>query len=163
MEAVYAFIDSILPFGWLQYDFMKNALIAVLLIAPLLGILGTMAVNNNMAFFSDAIGHSAITGIALGVLLGMNNYLLSTLAFAVLIAFAITSVKRSSMSSTDTIISVFFFRRDSSRSCDTFPRRRLCALFVLSCGRYPQRIKERYTFAAYRVRRHHRHLGAHLQ
>ena len=47
-----------------QYEFMKNALIAILLITPLFGLLGTMIVNNKMAFFSDALGHSAITGIA---------------------------------------------------------------------------------------------------
>lgn len=45
---------------WLEYDFMKNALLAVLIITPLFGILGTMIVNKKMAFFSDSLGHSAI-------------------------------------------------------------------------------------------------------
>ena len=49
---------------------MINAFVAVLLIAPLMGVLGTMAVNNKMAFFSDALGHSGFTGIAIGVLCG---------------------------------------------------------------------------------------------
>ena len=40
-----------------QYDFMRNAFLAVLIITPLFGILGTMIVNNKMAFFSDALGH----------------------------------------------------------------------------------------------------------
>lgn len=44
-----------------QYDFMRNAFLAVLIITPLFGILGTMIVNNKMAFFSDALGHSALT------------------------------------------------------------------------------------------------------
>ena len=53
--------------SWLQYDFMRNALIAVLIITPLFGIMGTMIVNKKMAYFSDALGHSALTGIAVGV------------------------------------------------------------------------------------------------
>ena len=40
-----------------QYDFMRNAFLAVLIITPLFGILGTMIVNNKMAFFSDALVH----------------------------------------------------------------------------------------------------------
>ena len=45
-----------------QYDFMILAFAAILIIAPLFGVLGTMIVNNKMAFFSDALGHSALTG-----------------------------------------------------------------------------------------------------
>ena len=50
-------------FPMLQYDFMRHAFLAAVLIAPLFALLGTMAVNNKMAFFSDALGHSAFTGI----------------------------------------------------------------------------------------------------
>lgn len=53
-------------FPMLQYDFMRHAFLAAVLIAPLFALLGTMAVNNKMAFFSDALGHSAFTGIGLG-------------------------------------------------------------------------------------------------
>ena len=59
--------------GWTAYGFMRTALCAVLLIAPLYGLLGTMAVDGRMAFFSDSLGHSAITGIALGVMLGIQT------------------------------------------------------------------------------------------
>ena len=51
--------------GVLDFEFMKNALLAILIITPLFGLVGTMIVNNKMAFFSDALGHSAYTGIAL--------------------------------------------------------------------------------------------------
>lgn len=106
MSVIYN-IFSLLPFSWADYKFMVNAFIAVLLIAPLMGILGTMAVNNKMAFFSDALGHSAFTGIALGVLLGIENHFISLVAFGVFIALIITRVKNKGSASSDTVISVF--------------------------------------------------------
>ena len=60
-------------FAWLDYGFMKNALIAILIITPLFGLMGTMIVNKKMAYFSDALGHSALTGIAVGVVCGMQD------------------------------------------------------------------------------------------
>lgn len=107
MSAVYTAMDALLPFEWLHYTFMKNALLALLLITPLLGMLGTMAVDNKMAFFSDALGHSALTGVALGVVLGMESQMLSMLIFGVFWAALITFVKHHSKMSADTIISVF--------------------------------------------------------
>lgn len=92
---------------WMQYDFMKNALIGVMLVTPMFGILGTMVVNNKMAFFSDALGHSALTGIAVGVLFGINNPLISMLGFSIILSIAILKVKDINTSSMDTIIGVF--------------------------------------------------------
>ena len=106
MEAIYQLLDM-LPFSWLHYTFMKNALLAILLITPLFGMLGTMAVDNKMAFFSDALGHSALTGIAIGVVLGWENQMAAMLLFGVLWAALITFVKHNSKMSADTIISVF--------------------------------------------------------
>ena len=60
-------------FSWLQYDFMKYAFLAILIITPLFGLMGTMIVNRKMAFFSDALGHSALTGIAIGVVFGQQD------------------------------------------------------------------------------------------
>lgn len=65
MEVIDVILETILPFEFIDYEFMKNALIAIVLISPIFAILGTMIVNNKMAFFSDALGHSALTGIAL--------------------------------------------------------------------------------------------------
>lgn len=107
MSYIYNFLDLILPFYWADYKFMKNALLAIVIIAPLMGILGTMAVNNKMAFFSDALGHSALTGVALGVLLGIENEIISLVAFGVLLALIITRVKNKGNASGDTVISVF--------------------------------------------------------
>ena len=41
----------------LNYEFMRNAFYAIAIITPLFGLIGTMIVNNKMAFFSDALGH----------------------------------------------------------------------------------------------------------
>ena len=90
-----------------QFTFMKNALVAVLLVTPMLGLLGTMAVNHQMAFFSDALGHSALTGIGLGIVLGLRSDLLAMLVFGVVWAVMICLIKQSGSASTDTIISVF--------------------------------------------------------
>ena len=65
---------------------MKNAFLAIILIAPLFGLVGTMIVNNKMSFFSDAMGHCALTGIALGIMLGIDNYIVSMLVFALIFA-----------------------------------------------------------------------------
>lgn len=107
MEVIYGIIDSLLPFEWTEFNFMKNALVAILLITPLFGLVGTMIVNNKMSFFSDALGHSALTGIALGVLMGIDNYLVSMVGFALLFALCISAVMDSGTSSADTIIGVF--------------------------------------------------------
>ncbi len=107
MSFIYNILDVLLPFSWADYKFMKNALLAIIIIAPLMGILGTMAVNNKMAFFSDALGHSALTGVALGVLLGIKNEIISLVAFGVLLALIITRVKNKGNTSSDTVISVF--------------------------------------------------------
>ena len=107
MSVWYSLIDFLFPFQWAQYDFMKNALLGVLLVTPMFGILGTMVVNNKMAFFSDALGHSALTGIAVGVMFGINNTLISMLAFSILLTIAIINVKNAKTASVDTIIGVF--------------------------------------------------------
>ena len=107
MEMIYSVMENILPFSWVEYTFMKNALIAIILAAPLFGLVGTMIVNNKMSFFSDAMGHCALTGIAIGVMLGIENYAVSMLAFAILFAIGIASIIESDVSSSDTIIGVF--------------------------------------------------------
>ncbi len=106
MEAVYHLFGAI-PLESLQFGFVQKALLAVLLLTPLFGLLGTMAVNHQMAFFSDALGHSALTGIGLGILLGLRNDLAAMLIFGVIWALLILVIKRTGAASADTVISVF--------------------------------------------------------
>lgn len=107
MSIIYDVLEKIVPFQWISYDFMKNAFIAVLIITPLFAILGTMIVNQKMAFFSEALGHSAYTGIGIGVVFGFANKNVSMLIFAVIFALGLNRIKRKNTVSTDTIISVF--------------------------------------------------------
>ena len=107
MSFWYDIINFLLPFEWTSYTFMKNALLGVLLVTPMFGLLGTMVVNNKMAFFSDALGHSALTGIAIGVILGVSNPIWAMLGFSIILSVTIVKVKSANTASTDTIIGVF--------------------------------------------------------
>ncbi|NMA33001.1 MAG: metal ABC transporter permease [Clostridiaceae bacterium] len=107
LQTWYEIVEFLLPFEWAEHNFMKNALLAVLLITPLFGLLGTMVVSNKMAFFSDSIGHGAFTGIAIGALFGGLQPLLGAVLFSVVFAVVITVIRNKSRTSTDTIIGVF--------------------------------------------------------
>ena len=101
---------SLLPFEWAQPGtmyFMKHALLAVLVISPLFGILSTMVVHSRMSFFSDALGHSAFTGMAIGALCGFNEPSRAAVVFAVLFALLFNLVRRRSALASDTVIGVF--------------------------------------------------------
>jgi zinc transport system permease protein len=95
-----------LPFEWAQYDFMHNALLAVLLVSPLLALLGCLVINNQMAFFSEAMGHSALTGLALGALLGIADPTATIVGFAVVLAVAMVLMRRYSAVPPDTSIAL---------------------------------------------------------
>lgn len=88
------------------YTFMRNALLAILLITPLLGLCGTMVVHKQMAYFSDALGHSALTGIAVGVIFGMQNPNFAMVIFGIVFALILNQIKFKTHSSVDTVISV---------------------------------------------------------
>lgn len=98
-------IESLLEM--FTFDFMRRALWAVLLMMPLFSLLGTLVVGRGMAFFSDALGHSALTGVGLGMLLGYADETPAMLVFAVLFALAMNAIRRSRLSSADTVIGVF--------------------------------------------------------
>jgi zinc transport system permease protein len=106
MDIWYSIIEM-LPFEWTGHSFMKNALLAVILISPVFGILGTMIVNNRMAFFSDALGHGAFTGVAIGGIMGLVQPLWSAVVFSVLFSLGIAIIKHRSRMASDTVIGVF--------------------------------------------------------
>ena len=106
MSIWYDFLD-LFSASWLTLDFMKNALLAVILMGPLFGILSTMVVTGKMSFFSDALGHSGFTGIAVGVLCGSAFPMYWAVAFAVFFALLFSYVKSRTSHAAETVISVF--------------------------------------------------------
>lgn len=106
MSVWYSLLE-LLPFSWVRLDFMKNALLAVCVMAPLFGILSTGIVTGRMSFFSDALGHSAFTGIAVGVLCGLMQPIWGAIALSVLFALLFTYVRIRTRQAADTVIGVF--------------------------------------------------------
>ena len=106
MTLWYAFCDT-LPFEMLHWDFMKNAFLALLIMAPLFGILSTMVVTGRMSFFSDALGHSAFTGIAIGCICGLAAPIWAAILFAIVFSLLFSFVRSRSSQAADTLIGVF--------------------------------------------------------
>ena len=106
MTLWYTLCDA-LHLEFLSMNFMKNALLAVLIMAPLFGLLSTMIVTGKMSFFSDALGHSGFTGIAIGVLCGAVQPIYFAVGLSVLFALLFSFVRSRTSQSADTIIGVF--------------------------------------------------------
>jgi len=100
-------VSCLFPFDCMEPMFMKRAMLGLMLIAPLAALSGIQVVNSNMSFFSDAIGHSAFAGAAIGLLLAMPvNFTMP--GVALIIGLLIMGLKRKSRLSTDTIIGIIF-------------------------------------------------------
>lgn len=106
MSIWYWFCD-LLPLEMLRWDFMRNALLAILIMAPLFGILSTMIVTGRMSFFSDALGHSAFTGIAIGCICGAAAPTWVAVIFSMVFALLFSYVRSRSNQAADTLIGVF--------------------------------------------------------
>ena len=96
-----------LPIEMLHWDFMKNALLAILIMSPLFGLMSTMIVTGRMSFFSDALGHSAFTGIAIGCICGAAAPTWVAVIFSVVFALLFSYVRSRSNQAADTLIGVF--------------------------------------------------------
>lgn len=107
MMEIWYNICQALPIEMLQWRFMCNALLAIIIIAPLFGLTSTMVVTGRMSFFSDALGHSAFTGIAIGCICGISMPTLVAVIFAVAFALLFSFVRSRSNQAADTLIGVF--------------------------------------------------------
>ncbi len=96
-----------LPWEWAQHGFMRLALLAVLLAAPLFALIGTQVVGLRLVFFSDTLGHAALAGLGIGVVAGLAQPWWAMLGWAVAIALAMTWVQRRSRAAADTGLGVF--------------------------------------------------------
>jgi zinc transport system permease protein len=91
------------------YAFVVNGFLCALVIGPLLGGIGTMVVAKRMAFFSQAVGHAALTGVAIGVIIGESYTApyVSMFSFCILFALLLNFSKNHTRMSSDTLIGVF--------------------------------------------------------
>lgn len=96
-----------LPFECMQNAFMRQAMLALLLLCPMTAMLGVHVQNFRMSFFSDAVGHSAFAGIAAGIILGLPVQP-TVLVFGALIGIMIMMMQRKSGLSADTAIGIVF-------------------------------------------------------
>ena len=102
------------PLECMEPEFMRRAMLGLLLIAPLAALSGVQVVNSRMSFFSDAIGHSAFAGVALGLIFSLPGQSMETAvdfsmpALALVIGLLIMYLRRGSRLSTDTVIGIIF-------------------------------------------------------
>lgn len=104
---LYDGLSCLLPFDVLQARFMQQALIGLLLIAPMTAAMGVQVINFRMAFFADAIGHSAFAGVALGLIFAVSPHWTMPL-FGLAVGLAVMAMQRRSALATDTVIGVVF-------------------------------------------------------
>jgi zinc transport system permease protein len=117
MSALYdiprQFIIGLADAGTIHYTFsfafVVNGFLCALVIGPLLGGIGTMVVAKRMAFFSQAVGNAALTGVAIGVIIGESYTApyVSMFSFCLLFALFLNFTKNHTKMSSDTLIGVF--------------------------------------------------------
>ncbi|MBE0507182.1 MAG: metal ABC transporter permease [Marinospirillum sp.] len=113
MDSLRELVLSLQQAGYLpemfQYAFLTNALVAACIIGPLLGALGPLVVVKRLAFFSEAVGHGALTGVALGILLGepATQPLAALFAFCVIFALLLHWIKSRTQIPYDALVGVF--------------------------------------------------------
>ncbi len=91
----------------LAEPFMQRALLGGLLTGGLGGLLGSFAVLRQLSFFSDALGHSALLGISLGILMGVNPTLV-LIPFAVLFALLVNQLVARSGLPADALLNIVY-------------------------------------------------------
>lgn len=107
LTPLYALVALFFPFECLEARFMQQAMVGLVLLAPMAAVMGVQVVNFRMAFFSDAISHSAFAGVALGLIFSVNPHWTMPI-FGLLVGLGIMAVQRNSTLSSDTVIGVFF-------------------------------------------------------
>lgn len=91
----------------LQFTFMRNALMAGVLVSLACGVIGAFVVIKRMVFISGGVAHTAYGGIGLGYFLGINP-VLGAVVFSLLAALGMGLVQRKTRQRADTIIGVMW-------------------------------------------------------
>jgi len=91
----------------LQFGFMRNALMAGVLVSIACGVIGTFVVVKRIVFVSGGVAHAAYGGIGLGYFLGFNP-VLGAIIFSVTAALGMGVVQRKTRQRADTVIGVMW-------------------------------------------------------
>ncbi len=86
--------------------FMIRAFLAALFLCPLCALLGVFVTARRMSFFSETIAHGALTGVAIGIWMGMTELTIPVIGFGLLVAMAIIWLKENTELMTDTIMAL---------------------------------------------------------
>lgn len=92
---------------FLSYEFMRNALIAAILVGIACGIVGTYVLVKRIVFISGGISHAAFGGVGLGYLLGINP-ITAAIPFSIIAALAIGIISKRTKLSEDTAIGIIW-------------------------------------------------------
>ncbi|PZV18810.1 MAG: ABC transporter permease [Pseudanabaena sp.] len=90
-----------------QLPFMQRALLGGVLTGTMGGILGSFTILRQLSFFCDALGHSALLGISIGFLLGLNPSLV-LLPFAVIFALMVSYLLEHTRLWTDALLNIIY-------------------------------------------------------
>jgi zinc transport system permease protein len=91
----------------LQLDFMRNALLAGVLVSISCGIIGSLVVVNRIVFISGGIAHAAFGGIGLAFFLGLSPFL-GAAVFALAVSMIMGVVSFQARHRSDTVIGVLW-------------------------------------------------------
>ena len=94
-------------FEALQFEFMRNALFAGILVSIACGIIGSYVVVNRTVFISGGIAHAAYGGIGLGYYLGVEPTLIA-IPFSLLAAVIMGLIQHRTRQHADTLIGVLW-------------------------------------------------------
>jgi ABC-type Mn2+/Zn2+ transport system permease subunit len=91
----------------LSYGFMQRALLAALLVGILCSTVSVFVILKRLSFLGAGISHTALGGIALGLVTGVDPVLTGTL-FAMGTAMSTGYISRAGKISEDTVIGIFY-------------------------------------------------------
>ncbi|MHC1625672.1 MAG: metal ABC transporter permease [Methermicoccaceae archaeon] len=91
----------------LEYTFMRNALLAAVMVSIACGIVGTYVVTKRIVFISGGISHTSFGGIGLGYLIGVSP-ILTAIPFSILSALGIGIISKEGKLSEDTAIGILW-------------------------------------------------------
>jgi zinc transport system permease protein len=119
-ETITSFVEQAAGW-WGATTYEVSAVVALVLVSLTFGMVGSLVVGNRMAFFSDAMVHSAFAGVAIGMLVyvlagltrradDVNEWVivLAMVLFGVAVGLGIEFVRERTGLANDTVIGVFF-------------------------------------------------------